>query len=181
MALLPIMKDDVPLMIGDPLVPAMADEGNECLCCGGEDETDPCSQCPDGLPLTVTLTITGVTAGMGSSCADCPDINGTYVLESDGPFSCAYSLIVPLDAGIPCEFGFYDDIRLFVNVGPTTITGGFYLRIGTTDWEGIGFSQTRSNEDCLPDLSFNKTMSAAGGFRDCDVTGGSTWTLAPPA
>jgi hypothetical protein len=180
MALLPIMKDGLPLMIGDPLLPAMADEGNECLCCE-EDGGVPCAYCPDGLPASVTLTITGVTAGFGSICEQCGGLNGTYVLPSSGPDSCAYQLNLPLEDGVPCGegLGAYTHFLLTVNVSSTTVTVSAVLTIGVTPFEGIGFSHTRTHENCEPDITLNKSMTAVGGIRNCDVTTSSVWSLAP--
>lgn len=183
MALLPVMKDGVPLLIGDPLVPAMAED--PCDCCGGA--IIPCTPCPDGLPETVTLTVAGMVQNtFETGCPGCVGLNGTYILDNQGPNSCEFRLSVPLSGTTPCNNGYYTSMFLRVSVSSSVVSLGLDLYIGAFASMRFFGGWSRTHADCLSDLTGSD--STIGGPTDdlgiplstgCKHDQVTAWTLAP--
>lgn len=137
MALLPIMQNDLPLMIGDPLVPAMAEEGDACLCC---EETVECSNCTGGTaPATVTVTIAGFVTDSYTVA------NGTWVIPTSILAECGWVLETQVEG--PCDptdpENDYAALTFNVSVASTTPKS-----IVVTLLYGVNLDGTAGTTDC---------------------------------
>lgn len=167
-----------------------------CGCCGCDGA--PCEFCSDGTPLSLTITLAGITVssnvlvlGAGAECwrfTTTSDANGTFCAEQDGggEAPCEWSA-GPLSAGIEnageeCEFG---DVA-------TSIAGITIVRISSTEFtitvsasNGSGdrfvlFYAVLESDVCYLDGASVENQAGAVADDESDgyaFQGGFAWTL----
>jgi len=103
-------------------------------CCGGL-PTTTCSDCDDGvraqyLEVTISGMASRFSSGQAPYCADCADLDGTYILTAAGlsgcPDTCAWSYTIESVCPIPSWFpnGYIRiGVLFYTQLGTTTILG----------------------------------------------------------
>lgn len=128
-----------------------------------------CDACDGPLPSAWEVTISGVLQDPVNPCANCSDLNGTYLIDERTAGSCTWSLAFPSSV---CGFD-HLYLSIYESVSGWVITvevrgSGVYFNWSKNYGVGTKPSCSTLTDEALPDTGRNISARCYGGT--CTIT-----------